>query len=335
MKKEPRITQPTDSYVRCYPKIVELANKQLEEQFWTSSEMKVELDRMHLLYKMAPHKVHAVKTVLLTFLKYELMVGDFWRVTVAETFPRPEVKLASAVIDAVEKGIHAEFYNQLNIVLGLDTDEHYTAYLRHPVMKERMEWLGGILNGEDKILSTIIFSMTETALLFGLFGILKSFQSNGNNEIPVIVRGTNQSAIDEDLHGQVISEIINTYYNELGITLQEDTPRYKEVVKAIHHAKETEFAMIDAAIPGDELNGTPKQEFKEFSKYRLNVYCDRLGIPREFTIGECHVKDWFEKNTYAYKMIDFFSAGVGMEYESSWDKEGFKTAWLKEVNEQH
>lgn len=332
-KKKARITEPTDSYVRCYPKIVELANKQLEEQFWTSSEMKVHLDRSQLLYGMAPHKVHAIKTVLLTFLKYELMVGDFWSRTVADTFPRPEVKLASAVIDAFEKGVHAEFYNQLNIVLGLDTEEHYTAYLRHPVMKERMQWLGDVLTGEDKILAVTIFSMTETALLFGLFGILKSFQSNGNNEIPVIVRGTNQSAIDEDLHGQVAAEIINTYYSEIGTTLFEDKPRYEAVVKAVHHAKETEFAMIDAAIPGDELNGTPKQEFKEFSKYRLNVYLERLGLPPEFEIGECHVKDWFEKNTYAYKMIDFFSAGVGMEYESSWNDEGFKSAWLKESEE--
>lgn len=194
----PRIMQPTDSYVRHYPEIVRLANKQLEEQFWTSSEMKVELDRMQLLYEMSPEKVHAVKTILLTFLRYELMVGDFWRITVADTFPRPEVKLACAVIDMVEKGIHAEFYNQINIVMGLDTDEHYTAYLKHPVMRERMQWLGNMLTGEDKILAITLFSMTESALLFGLFAILKSFQSNGNNDIPVTVRGTNQSALDED-----------------------------------------------------------------------------------------------------------------------------------------
>lgn len=328
--KVARITQPTDSYVRHYPRIVELAMTQFEKQFWTSSEMKVELDRMHLLYGMAPEKVHAVKTILLTFLRYELMVGDFWRLTVAETFPRPEVRLACAIIDAVEKGVHAEFYNQLNIVLGLDTDEHYTAYLRHPVMSERMRWLGSVLGGEDKILSTILFSMTETALLFGLFAILKSFQSNGNNEIPVVVRGTNQSALDEDLHGQVSAEIINTYYAEMGTTLLEDKARYDVVIQAVQHAYFTECAMIDAAIPGDSLNGTPKQQFKEYSKHRLNIYLNRLGLPDFFVVGECSVIDWFEKNTYAYKMVDFFTPGMGMEYESSWNEDGFTAAWTTE-----
>jgi hypothetical protein len=34
-------------------------------------------------------------------------------------------------------------------------------------------------------------------------------------------------------------------------------------------------------------------------------------------------------------MIDFFSAGIGMEYESSWDEEGFKSAWLKGNDEEN
>ena len=97
----PRIMQPTDSYVRCYPKLVELANQQLDKQFWTSTEMKVELDRMQMLYVLDPQQLHAIKFVLNLFLKYELMVGDFWKDTVAKTFPRPEVKLVSSVIDMI------------------------------------------------------------------------------------------------------------------------------------------------------------------------------------------------------------------------------------------
>jgi ribonucleotide reductase beta subunit family protein with ferritin-like domain len=331
--KIPRIMQKTDSYVRQYPEIVRLANKQLEEQFWTSSEMKVELDRMTLLYKLNEEQLHAVKTVLHLFLRYELMVGDFWGQVVANTFPRPEVRLAASVIDAVEKGIHAEFYNQFNVVLGLDTDEHYLAYIKDPELKGRVDWLKGVLGQEDKVLATIIFSMTETALLFSSFAILKSFQSNGYNLIPVVVRGTNQSAIDEDLHGQVSSEIVNTYYAEMGTTLQEDTRRYEKVLEAVHYAYLHECRIIDMAITKDSLNGVPKQEFKEFVKHRLNIYLERLGLPHEFEVGKCSVVDWFEKNTYAYKVVDFFSAGIGMEYESSWNESAFGNAWTKEQND--
>lgn len=325
-----KIQTPTDSYERHYPKIVELANKQLEEQLWFSSEMIVELDRMQLLYELTPEQLHAVKTVLTFFVRYELNVGDMWK-RIAEIFPRPEVKLAASVVEMVERAVHAEFYDQPNKQLGLDNDEHYLAFTKDPELKERADWLSGLLNNkEDEILGVIIFSMTETALLFSSFAIFKSFQSNGYNLIPVIARGTNQSAIDEDLHGIISAEIINIYYGELGTSLFEDKKRYEQVVKAVHYAYEHECRIIDIAIPGDKFNGVDKQEYKEFVKHRLNIYLERLGLPHEFVVGACGITDWFELNTYAYKVIDFFSAGMGMEYESSWDETGFIRGWKED-----
>jgi ribonucleotide reductase beta subunit family protein with ferritin-like domain len=325
-----KIQTPTDSYERHYPKLVELANKQLEEQLWFSSEMIVELDRMQLLYELTPEQLHAVKTVLTFFVRYELNVGDMWK-RIAEIFPRPEVKLAASVVEMVERAVHAEFYDQPNKQLGLDNDEHYLAFTKDPELKERADWLSGLLNNkEDEILGVIIFSMTETALLFSSFAIFKSFQSNGYNLIPVIARGTNQSAIDEDLHGIISAEIINTYYEEFGTSLFEDKKRYNQVVKAVHYAYEHECRIIDIAIPGDKFNGIDKQEYKEFVKHRLNIYLERLGLPHEFVVGACSITDWFELNTYAYKVIDFFSAGMGMEYESSWDETGFIRGWKED-----
>lgn len=325
-----KIQTPTDSYERHYPKLVELANKQLEEQLWFSSEMIVELDRMQLLYELTPEQLHAVKTVLTFFVRYELNVGDMWK-RIAEIFPRPEVKLAASVVEMVERAVHAEFYDQPNKQLGLDNDEHYLAFTKDPELKERADWLSGLLNNkEDEILGVIIFSMTETALLFSSFAIFKSFQSNGYNLIPVIARGTNQSAIDEDLHGIISAEIINTYYQELGTSLFEDKKRYEQVVKAVHYAYEHECRIIDIAIPAEKFNGIDKQEYKEFVKHRLNIYLERLGLPHEFVVGACSITDWFELNTYAYKVIDFFSAGMGMEYESSWDETGFIRGWKED-----
>lgn len=314
-----RIQTPTESYTRHYPKIVELANKQLEEQLWFSSEMKVELERIQLKYELTPEQLHAVQFVLNLFVHYELSVGDMWN-KIGRIFPRPEVKLAASVFEMVERAVHAEFYNQINIQLGLDQDEHYMAFMNDPFTRERAAWLGKQLNAEDDILGVTIFSMTETALLFSSFAILKSFQSNGCNLIPIVVRGTNQSAIDEDLHGMATSEIINTHYSELGTTLFDDKPRYREVVKAMHYAFDIECSIIDHAIIGDSLNGVPKQHFKEYVKERLNVYAERLGLPHEFVVGDCSIIDWFGKNTYSYKKIDFFTPGQGSEYQLAWDE---------------
>ncbi|MNK14249.1 ribonucleotide-diphosphate reductase subunit beta [compost metagenome] len=334
MTTKTRIQTETESYARYYPKIVELANKQLEDQMWFASEMKVELERIQLKYELAPDQLHAVQFILNLFVKYELIVGDMWA-KISRMFPRPEVKLACSVAEMVERAVHAEFYNKINIELGLDKDEHYMAFLNDKDTAERAAWLGRLLNSEeDEILGITIFSMTETALLFSFFSMLKSFQSNGFNKIPIIVRGTNQSGLDEDLHGQITAEIINTYYAELGTTLFEDKKRYREVVKAVHHAYEIECSLIEKAIPGESLNGVMKQEFKEFVKFRLNVYLERLGLPHEFHVGECSIIDWFGKNTYSYKKIDFFTPGQGSEYQMAWDEHalgnGFKEFMDKE-----
>lgn len=323
-----RITTPTDSYKKCYPRIVELANKQLEEQFWTSSEMKVVLDKMQLRYQLSEEQLHTVKFVLFMFVYYERKVGDFWK-RLATIFPRPEVELACSVMEMVERAVHAEFYDQINIQLGLDTDEHYLAYMEDPILNERAKWLGQLLKSEDSILSSIIFSMTETALLFSSFAILKSFQMNGYNLIPVIVRGTNQSALDEDLHGIVSAEIINTYFNELGKPLKEHEDLVEKIYEAVENAYEHECRIIDLAIPGEELNGIKKEDFKSYVKIRLNVFLNRLGLRVRYIVKNCPIESWFEKNTYSYKVIDFFTAGQGMEYEGGWDENALGNAWRK------
>lgn len=325
----PRIMTPTDSYVRHYPGFVEFANKQLEDQFWTSTEMKVELDRMQLLYELSPEQTHAVKFVLNLFVRYELRVGDMWQ-KIGKLFPRPEVQLVSSVIEMIERAVHAEFYNQLNIQLGLDTEEYYLSFLNDPVLKERVDWLGDLLSMEDDpVLALAIFSMTETAILFSSFAILKSFQSNGNNMIPVVVRGTNQSAIDEDLHGQVSAAILNQYFNEMGTTLFADKDCYQKVRKAVLYAAEHEDRIIDLAIPSSKLNGVDKEDFKKFVRKRLNLYLDRLGLPPEFENTESPIEDWFELNTVAYKVVDFFTPGMGSEYEQGWSEDAFTTALMQ------
>jgi len=326
--KKTQIQTPTLSYTRHYPKLVEMANKQLEEQLWFSSEMTVELDKMQLLYELSPDQLHAVKTVLQLFLRYELIVGEeFWNSLVIKEFPRPEVKLAASVVGMTELAIHSEFYNQINVQLDLDKDEDYLAYTNDPELKARVDWLDEVLSGEDKLLATIIFGMTETALLFSSFAILKSFQSNGYNLIPVIARGTNQSAIDEDLHGQIAAEIINTRYAELGSELRFDTERVKKIYEAVDYAFEHECRIIDLAILKDTFNGQSKEDYKIFVQRRLNIFLERLGLDPAFPDLTSKIADWFEQNTYAYKVIDFFSAGLGMEYESGWNEKKFTSAW--------
>lgn len=194
-----RITSPNSSYELKYPKVLELADKQAEEQLWFKNEMVVENDRMELEYVLTQQQLHAVKTVLHLFLQYELHVGDeYWNGIFVKLFPRWESKAGASTMAFIELMVHARSYNEINIVLGLDRDSYYTAYVNDPILNSRMEWLEGILRGDNKMLSALCFSLTETALLFSSFAILKSFQANGINLIKVIAQIANQSALDED-----------------------------------------------------------------------------------------------------------------------------------------
>lgn len=323
-KKLTKLQTPTNSYVIHYPKIRELALMQLEKNYWTASEMKVELDRMELLYGLSDEQLHAVKTVLMLFLRYELMVGsNFWGKLVRETFPRPEVDMMCSANQMAEDCIHAVFYNEINVQLSLDTDEHYLAYTKDPILAERVEWIGNLMKSEDKILAIMCFSLVECVLLFSSFTILKSFNSNGHNNLNVIVRGTNQSAIDEDHHSICASELINTYFNEMGSSLKDDTKRVEAIYKALDDAIAHERRITRMAIPSGELNGITWEDIDSYILVRANIFLERLGLEHRYPDVECRIKDWFEQNTYAYKVMDNFSRGVGMEYETGWSFDGF------------
>lgn len=129
------------------------------------------------------------------------------------------------------------------------------------------------------------------------------------------------------LHGQVSAEIINTYFHELGTPLKDIEEYTTKIYEAVEAAFEHECRIIDMAIIGDELNGVSKQEYKDYVKVRLNVFLTRLGLPKRYRVKDCSIEDWFEKNTYSYKAIDFFTAGMGMEYETSWDEYSLGNAW--------
>jgi ribonucleotide reductase beta subunit family protein with ferritin-like domain len=279
MSNLPMIQTPTDSYVVKYPEFVKYAEEQFTEKFWTETEMKVELDRMQLLYELTESELHGVKTVLHLFVKYELIVGEeFWGNIFSKVFPRPEIKRMASVFAAVELGIHAPFYDKLNRELGLSTDEYYTEYVNDPILNERITWLSDILNGEDKILACIIFSFVEGCILFSSFGFLKHFQMNGKNKIPVIVRGTNQSALDEGLHSKAGSSVINRYYKEINSSLKNDITRYNKVIEAVNYLYEHECLITDKIFEKGDINGITKEQLKVYIKYRMNICLKQLYI---------------------------------------------------------
>lgn len=332
MQKQPQITTPTESYVVKYPQFVEFANTQLEKCFWTSNEIAMEKDKQDMLVNMTEAEKHAVTTALKLFVKYEIFVGtEYWLTRVMNKFPRPEIQRMAAVFGMMELAVHAPFYNKLNEVLGLNTDEFYTSYVDDPVLRDRVEFLDSIVAGTDDLLSLAAFSIIEGAILFSSFAMFKNFQSNGNNLISNTVRGINQSVIDEGLHQQAGAELFKVALKESKISAGAKEQLFDSIKSVAKTIAEHEERIADMLFEKGPLRGITAEQLKAFVRSRVNICLTELGVVSIFPVGGNPIADWFYTAMTGYQSLDFFS-GVGREYQRGWDSKAF--VWKTDNDDQ-
>lgn len=325
------ITNEYDGYVEQYPELRVLSNRQLEEQLWFASEVRVEEeDRLEMLYKLNEQQQRVVKSVIPMFRKYEDDVATFWTDIYAKYFLAPECQEGALVIGMVERAIHEVFYDKINKVYGLDNDESYLSYLTDPVFKERAKWLGETLRNEDKHLVCLVFGLVEGVSLFSMFALLRSFQANGYNLIATTVKGTKQSAIDELLHSEYLATSFKYLYGELGKNLEEDDPYYFNLLlEQTHNVVENEKYILTQLIgESGVFNGVKIEEYFLMVEKLADLYFERLGCKTlPFNVGESELYSWFITSSVSYQEPDFFSKGQGKEYESHWTADSFEGVW--------
>ena len=325
------ITSEYDGYELRYPKLLELSNKQIEQQMWFASEVRVEEeDRLEMLYKLTPLQQKVVKAILPMFRKYEDNVADFWIDVFMRYFLSHECKEGAVVIAMIERAVHERFYDKINKVFGTDTDEHYLSYLQDPVFKERAKWLGETLRNKDKHLVCLVYGLVEGVSLFSMFALLRSFQANGYNLIATTVKGTKQSSIDELLHSEYLATAFNYLYQEKGISLEDDAYYYEKLLEQTYNVVDNEKYILTQLI-GDvgSFNGVSIEKYFELIEYLANVYFIRLGCKKlPFPeVTESDLYSWFVSTSVGYADPDFFGKGLGKEYETAWNKEGFGKVW--------
>ena len=331
MSKVPRIMTPTESYVTHYPQFIEFADTQLEKCFWTSNEIAIDKDKQDMLVNMTEAEHHAVTTALKLFTKYELFVGnEYWGSRIAKRFPRPEIQRMASVFAMTELAVHAPFYNKLNEVLGLSNDDFYTSYVEDEVLKSRVDFLDTVVASENDLLSLAVFSIIEGAILFSSFALFKNFQSNGNNLISNVVRGINQSVIDEGLHQKAGAELFRVAVKESKLN-KHDLDSLRAIIA--DYAKivfEHEERIIEMFFEKGNLRGITAKQMKDFVASRINICLQDLGNEVIFEIDSNPIADWFYTAVTGYQQVDFFT-GIGREYQRGWNEKKF-TWKIKEEN---
>jgi ribonucleoside-diphosphate reductase beta chain len=323
MKIIPQIMTPTDSYVVVYPQFIEFADTQLEKCFWTSNEIAIDKDKQDLLINMTDAERHAVTTALKLFVKYEIFVGtEYWLNRVLNKFPRPEIQRMASVFGMVELAVHAPFYNKLNEVLGLNTEEFYTGYVNDPVLADRMNFLDTVVNCSDDLLSLAVFSIVEGAILFSSFAMFKNFQSNGNNLISNTVQGINQSVIDEGLHSQAGAALFQQVVREMNMSEQELKNLHARILGAAGVVLSHEHRITEMLFEKGPLRGITESQMKAFASHRVSICLDLLGVKTFAVATDNTVANWFYDGVQKFQSHDFF-AKMGREYQRGWNEKAF------------
>lgn len=328
MNEEVRVKCQTPKAIPTYdyPTAVQAAEAQADI-FWLPTEPKVEKDLHCLKTELTPAELHGVMTTLKLFTLYEQVAGnEYWGGRFKQMFPRPDFLRMATKFSDVEINIHGPFYQRVDELLGLNTDEFYTSFTDDPVLNERMLFLDKVIFSDDDLLSVAAFSMVEGAILYSSFAFLMSFQANGKNKIANIHAGLTFSVKDENLHSEGGAWAFRTLLAEkevAGYTGHEAL--YDRIYEAALKIYEHESKIIDMIFEEGDISGITDSDLRLFVKHRINLCLNNLGMNGVFLEAKSPVQDWFYKMIGGDSQHDFF-AKIGSSYNRNWSRTSF--TWI-------
>lgn len=315
--KSPPLLTPKTTYTIDYPQAIAYAEAQ-QDIFWTANEIEMEKDLHGLRTDLTKAEYHAVTTSLKLFTLYELKVGDYWLDYVFKTFKRPDIQRMASVFGFFELNVHAPFYNKVNEVLGLNTDEFYESYKENKVLSSRMDFLDNSFTDEPAW-NVALASIIEGAILYSNFAFFKHFQASGKNKLVNLCAGINFSVRDENLHSEAGAWLFKTLVGELGVDPEVFLERLQEACKAIY---EHECAIIDLLFIEGNIKGITAEQMKHFVESRIDLCMNQLGFEAIYKPKYNPIKDWFYDNINSSQLHDFFHK-QGNNYNRDWKEGGF------------
>ncbi len=308
-----------NTYTFDYPEALAFADKQ-NAIFWTFNEIDLEKDVHNILTDFTPAERHGITTALKLFTKYELIVGnEYWGGVVKPTFQHPDIQLMADCFAYFESNVHARFYNRINELLGLATEEFHQSWQHDPVLAARIESVNAIVESKDIPLSLAVFSLMEGCVLYSSFAFLKHFQSNGKNKLSNLVAGINFSVRDENLHHEAGAWLFRTYCQENKVDMKWMEERVHAAVDAL---VEHEMRIVHLLFSQGEIDGITPEAMKAFVRARANICLKNLGFDEYFHVEGDTISEWFYLGISSATIHDFF-ARVGSQYHRKWNEKAF------------
>jgi len=307
-----------------YPEAKEIKEHQ-QKVNWLDIEIPVEDDKQDYLVIMDEYQLNLAKVTLQSFVEIEQSVGDIWH-TIGIWFPHSEIEGACAVIESMEKGVHAFFYQKMSDVLRIDPEETYRIQNELGPIRNKLEYMKDIFSNPDKNkpLTLAVVTTVEQVLLFGNFAMLKSFKANGNNLITNTLFGVDYVIADESIHGDFSKYLFQTYLSEANYSKDKIAVLLDKISIILNGIVQHEEEVIELVFKDvNTINGVTEKELKSFIKHRANMVIDNLGIDiPKYTVCDNSIEQWFYTNINALKLHDFF-AGSSTSYRRDWSEKKF------------
>ena len=306
-----------------YPVAEEIRRLQ-QDILWTAEEIPVEKDVNDFRQKMLPEQFALASITLDSFVITEQQVGNTWA-EIASWFPHSEIDGAASQIAAVEKAVHAPFYQKMSDEMNIDPEDTAKHQAEIAVIRDKLQMIKRITSNlkDNKLLALATVSGIEQVLLFGNFAMLKSFQANGHNLITNTVVGVDFVKNDEILHGMLAAALHNTYIREAkeaGVHI--DMQKHIDDVHLVMREIIThEDAIIDYSYKGvKSINDITPAQLKAFVRSRVDEVLTMLQLPTIYDITNNPIASWFYKGAKSIKIHDFFISGTN-SYRRSWKTE--------------
>lgn len=322
------VLQETESYNFIYPEFAIETDKQIENNHWKWTEIDVEKDKQDFKVKMDEKERYAIIFALKLFFKYEIILGDnFWSDRFMKIFKRPEFHRKAIWNAHQELNVHAPFYIELNKQLGLTTDEFYLSYLESPALKQRVRFIGKMLNHNFDLYALAASNMIEGAGLYTNFSLFKRFQVNGRNKLSKVVSGTDQSVLDENNHAYDSANgfkiIVKEAFERKLISKEEWAVITETIYKLANIMLENEEDIFKNMFPMGEIEDFTKFQAMNFMKLRLNECLVRMGFEPIFKVEDKTIFNWFKTTTSLYSSSDSFF-NKSREYRTGFNYKDFK-----------
>ena len=169
----------------------------------------------------------------------------------------------------------------------------------------------------------------EGAVLYSNFAYLKHFQNNGKNLMMNVVRGVNQSAIDENLHAIGGAMLYRTALKEQQRTPEEVIKLHDSIKLLAAEVYEHEARIIEMIFEKGTIVGITAHQMEEFIKSRINICLENLEVEKIYDVKYNPIGEWFYDALNKYQFNDFFTS-TGREYVRDWDEESFGLCWAEE-----